>query len=160
MNLYDCKLGQIVITGDSHGMSPCLVIAEKHYDEDYDFNVVTFLDLTNGLPHKSGGREDSGYSLDYCQVIDVVSPEQAQRIKDAWEYKDPEPPHVFNHTNKCVHTEHCCAQNGCKYGEENRCPVWLGYVKQSYGYWDGGEETEPIPDIPTSVFLKRREEKV
>lgn len=155
MNLYNCKLGQIVITGDSYGVSPCLVVAETHHSEELGFNVVTFLDLTTGVSHESGGI--SGQPLDYCQIIDSVSPEQAQKIKDAWGYKDIEPPHKFNHENKCVHTEHCCASNGCKYGEEDSCPVWLGYAKQSYGYWDG-EETLPIPNIPTSVFLKRREE--
>ena len=61
-------------------------------------------------------------------------------------------PHIFN-----VHTEHCCAKNGCKYGEEDSCPVWLGYVKQSYGYWDG-DESHPIPEISTEVFEKRRAE--
>lgn len=56
---------------------------------------------------------------------------------------------------KDVHTEHCCAQNGCKYGEEDICPVWLGYKNQSYGYWDGEREHE-IPSIPEEVFVQRR----
>lgn len=155
MNLYNCKLNQIVITGDSYGMSPYLVVAEKHYDENLGFDVVTFLNLTNGCPHDSGGRTDSGFSLDSCQVIDVVSPEQAQKIKEVWDYEDPEKPHLFTHDNKCIHTEHCCAENGCKYGEENSCPVWLGYAKQSYRYWDGFS-THPIPEIPTKIFEERR----
>lgn len=58
---------------------------------------------------------------------------------------------------KCVHTEHCCAKNGCKYGEEDSCPVWLGYVKQSSEYWDG-TESYPIPNIPTEIFQRRRNE--
>lgn len=32
---------------------------------------------------------------------------------------------------KCVHTEHCCRNHGCKYGDRD-CPVWLGYKVQSY----------------------------
>lgn len=31
---------------------------------------------------------------------------------------------------KCVHTEHCCVNCGCKYGDED-CPVVLGLKKQS-----------------------------
>ena len=156
MSLYSCKLNQIVIIGDSYGMSPCLVVAEKHYSQEYEFDIVTFLDLTTGVTHDSGGRTDSGFGLDHCQVIDSISAEQAQRIKDVWGYKEPEPPHVFTSDQKCVHTEHCCVQNGCKYGEEDSCPVWLGYKKQSYGSYEDGE-SYPIPDIPTSIFLQRRE---
>ena len=58
---------------------------------------------------------------------------------------------------KDVHTEHCCAEHGCKYGEEDFCPVWLGYKRQSYGYWDG-EQVHPIPSITDEVFQKRREQ--
>lgn len=32
----------------------------------------------------------------------------------------------------CVHTEHCCVVHGCKYGEEESCPVWLGWKPQSF----------------------------
>ena len=56
-----------------------------------------------------------------------------------------------------VHTEHCCAEHGCKYGEEDFCPVWLGYKRQSYGYWDG-EQVHPIPSITDEIFQKRREQ--
>lgn len=31
----------------------------------------------------------------------------------------------------CVHTRHCCKVHGCKYGENDHCPVWLGYEDQS-----------------------------
>lgn len=44
---------------------------------------------------------------------------------------------------KCVHTEHCCIYNGCKYGDDD-CPVWLGLKPQSYPYCDGGY-TYPMP---------------
>jgi len=33
--------------------------------------------------------------------------------------------------NKCVHTEHCCKEHGCKYREDN-CPVVRGVKNQSY----------------------------
>lgn len=32
---------------------------------------------------------------------------------------------------KCVHTQHCCVNHGCKYGDPD-CPVWLGKRNQSY----------------------------
>ena len=35
-------------------------------------------------------------------------------------------------TNKNVHTEHCCAKHGCKYGEDATCPVVAGRSSQSY----------------------------
>ena len=63
--------------------------------------------------------------------------------------------HIFTCSDKCVHTEHCCAEHGCKYGD-NDCPVWLGFAKQSCGYWDGGDTVYPIPEIPTEVFMNRR----
>lgn len=34
-------------------------------------------------------------------------------------------------SSKDVHTEHCCARHGCKYGEEN-CTVVTGKKKQSF----------------------------
>jgi hypothetical protein len=35
-------------------------------------------------------------------------------------------------SEKDVHTEHCCAHCGCKYGEDDVCPVVQGYKKQSF----------------------------
>ena len=60
-------------------------------------------------------------------------------------------------SDRNVHTEHCCAKHGCKYGEEDTCPVWLGYSVQTYGYWDGHEQ-HPIPVISEEEFEKRRKE--
>lgn len=84
MNLYNCKLNQIVITGDSYGMSPCLVVKEKHYDENFNFDVVSFLDLTTGMIHSSGSRNEYAYDLDHCEVVDSISQEQAEKIKKVW----------------------------------------------------------------------------
>ena len=33
---------------------------------------------------------------------------------------------------RCVHTEHCCVLHGCKYGEDDFCPVVLKQRRQSY----------------------------
>lgn len=57
----------------------------------------------------------------------------------------------------CVHTEHCCAEEGCKYGEDD-CPVWLGYKKQSYGYFDGSV-VHPIPQISEEEYKLRRDQQ-
>lgn len=75
-------------------------------------------------------------------------------VGEEWVSEETEPPHVFTSNKKCVHTEHCCAEVGCKYGDKN-CPVWLGYAKQSYAY-DDGFDSYPIPNIRTSVFEQRR----
>lgn len=61
-------------------------------------------------------------------------------------------------SERCVHTEHCCAKYGCKYGQEDSCPVWLGYKKQSGGFWDGVSYPKPIPNISKEEFEKRRAE--
>jgi hypothetical protein len=44
-------------------------------------------------------------------------------------------------STKCVHTEHCCREHGCKYGQEN-CPVVLGDKVQSYKCEDCDVELE------------------
>ena len=38
-------------------------------------------------------------------------------------------------SEKNVHTEHCCVQHGCKYGDED-CPVANGRQKQSFSCED------------------------
>lgn len=44
-----------------------------------------------------------------------------------------------------VHTEHCCIEHGCKYGEDD-CPVYLGYSKQTYRC-ESCEEVDPVATI-------------
>lgn len=39
--------------------------------------------------------------------------------------------------DRCVHTEHCCSQHGCKYGDED-CPVEIGKKLQSFPCEDCG----------------------
>jgi len=34
--------------------------------------------------------------------------------------------------NIAVHAYHCCKWHGCKYGDDDTCPVVNGYVKQLY----------------------------
>lgn len=34
--------------------------------------------------------------------------------------------------NKNVHTEHCCVSHGCKYGDDDHCPVTTGIKLQSF----------------------------
>ena len=35
-------------------------------------------------------------------------------------------------SNRDVHTEHCCQLHGCKYGDQDSCPVASGRKRQSY----------------------------
>lgn len=83
MNIYDCKRGNVVLTGDSMGMAACLCIEEKRYDVRYGFEVVTFLDLTTGSIHESGGK--NGFSLDSCHFLDKISEERTKRVIKVWE---------------------------------------------------------------------------
>lgn len=39
---------------------------------------------------------------------------------------------MSNKDDKCVHTEHCCKEHGCKYGEGKYCPIENGTKKQSF----------------------------
>lgn len=62
---------------------------------------------------------------------------------------------------KCVHTEHCCRNHGCKYGQEDSCPVWLGYKLQSYAcetcdVFDGIDKLEKVPKVKATTFRERR----
>ena len=86
MNLYDCKVGDVVLTGDSYGMSPCVCIKEKHFDEGYKFDVVEFLDLTNGATHLSGCKIGSESLLDKCHYISEypLSEKELENLKKVW----------------------------------------------------------------------------
>lgn len=44
---------------------------------------------------------------------------------------------------RCVHTEHCCPQCGCKYGDEN-CPVVKQVAKPSHKCLDCEEEKKNL----------------
>jgi len=82
MNIYDCKVGDVVATGDSYGYSPCVCIKEKYHNENFGFTVVDFLNLTDGTVYESGAAE--GFSTDECQRIERISPEQVEKIKKVW----------------------------------------------------------------------------
>ncbi len=52
----------------------------------------------------------------------------------------------------CVHTRHCTYQ-GCKYGEEDYCPVYLGYKSPEVKVDEEGYEVEKPSE---EEFDKRR----
>lgn len=41
-----------------------------------------------------------------------------------------------------VHETHCCSKHGCKYGQDNDCPVALGLIKQKYDCQNGYDMDE------------------
>jgi hypothetical protein len=45
-----------------------------------------------------------------------------------------------------VHRSHCCAEHGCKYGDDSTCPVVLGEVIQDYPCEMCGEEKAEFED--------------
>lgn len=86
MSVYDCKRGDVVITGDSYSCSPCVCIKEKYWEENYGFDVVIFLDLTTGSTHKSGGKDN--FRLDFCQKVDKITEVEVVRVLKVWGVKD------------------------------------------------------------------------
>lgn len=90
------------------------------------------------------GDDDSPYWAGYGERLILVIPEDFKigdsltpfvALKDevtsgrilAINYEE----HTPELTDTCVHTEHCCFNDGCKYGDDD-CPVYLGYKKQSH----------------------------
>lgn len=66
-------------------------------------------------------------------------------------------------TKKCVHTEHCCIEHGCKYMDDY-CPVWLGFQAQSYpcetchhGDYFFDIDNPPMPRVLKETIRERRE---
>ena len=67
--------------------------------------------------------------------------------------------------NKDVHTEHCCVEHGCKYGQEDHCPVYQGRKKQSHPCEsccdfpsEDYDPNAPIPTVSDKVIQQRRNE--
>jgi hypothetical protein len=46
-----------------------------------------------------------------------------------------------------VHVEHCCVRHGCKYGDDEDCPVESGKVQQSYPCESCTEDVKLHPDL-------------
>jgi len=86
ISVYDCEVGDIVLTGDSYGMDVCVCIKEKHMSQNLGMAVVEFLCLTNGEIHESGAIYDS-YEDD-CQYLSSVPKEQVDFIIKQWKNKN------------------------------------------------------------------------
>lgn len=80
-DIYECELGDVVSTGDSYGMSPCVCLGQQR-SESGPFDAVIFLELTSGRVFESGGVP--GYHTDDCMLIERIKPEQVEVIKKAW----------------------------------------------------------------------------
>ncbi len=64
-------------------------------------------------------------------------------------------PKKIKESEKCVHTEHCCVNHGCKYMHSD-CPVWLGNKTQSFPCEDCSDIVLPI----TKAELKHRKKNI
>lgn len=86
-SIYDCRIGHIVLTGDSFGMDVCCCIAETGASENPDctYSVVKFLNMVDGSIHESGAVE-SAY-LDVCYLISKISVGEAMKLKEFWSKK-------------------------------------------------------------------------
>lgn len=88
MRLNEVKVGDVVITGDSYGMSPCVCVKASYFNENYQFNCVDFLNLTTGDVYASGGKTPA-YE-DYCQLIERLEERELERILKVWNYTGEE----------------------------------------------------------------------
>jgi len=52
-----------------------------------------------------------------------------------------------------THVTHCCAAHGCKYGEDNTCPVVLRTHKQQYPCEECGSNNPEYSDDPDRASL-------
>ncbi len=57
---------------------------------------------------------------------------------------------------KCVHTEHCCVEHGCKYGHDD-CPVVSGLKNQSYPCESCAAPAAPAADAGLVYCFECRE---
>jgi len=56
---------------------------------------------------------------------------KVKKISSAIKHLDEQLNKVLGSQRRCIHTEHCCKNCGCKYGDED-CPVVLGTKEQTY----------------------------
>jgi hypothetical protein len=70
--------------------------------------------------------KDDATIMEFIQRIDEIQADSAftRELRDHFAL-------VVEQDKKDVHTEHCCAEHGCKYGE-NACTVKSGDKKQSF----------------------------
>lgn len=117
MNVYGCKVGDIVLTGDSYGMDVCVCTKETHYSEQFKFNVVQFLCLTNGNYHESGANNEN--YQDSCHLISQISQEEVDFLIQKWENKDGILEELIGELDKIADVE---ANKGVKPNEDS---FWL-----------------------------------
>lgn len=58
-------------------------------------------------------------------------------------------------SDKCVHTEHCCAEHGCKYGNGESCPVVNHQKQQSYPCEECDFRAERVAELLCDVPQSR-----
>jgi len=85
-SIYDCKVGDIVMTGDSYGMDLCVCTKERHESESLKIPVVEFLCLTTGAIHESGSVYSS-YEDD-CHLISRISKEEVDFLREKWKNEE------------------------------------------------------------------------
>jgi hypothetical protein len=59
-----------------------------------------------------------------------------------------------------VHKTHCCSIHGCKYGQDDICPVVQGIVKQKYPCEDCSFEGDQINEMTLKELMIEEQELV
>jgi len=104
---------------------------EEHGEEvreECDEDTVTYrvLPRAEWLQKLRDALEPEAFSQHVEKRLHIMREARAALVR-AFGEEPPEPEGY----ERCVHTEHCCVDHGCKYGDEG-CPVETGQKPQSY----------------------------
>jgi len=92
-------------------------------EEDGEKNVLT---REQWLQRIREALEPEAFAQYVEKRLHVMREARASMLRAFGE--DPPEPEGYK---RCVHTEHCCVDHGCKYGDED-CPVETGQKPQSF----------------------------
>jgi acetyltransferase-like isoleucine patch superfamily enzyme len=104
----------------SHGMH-CVIGPHPHY-----YTVTMTFDVTNSDDRQMDFAFRNPEHAERVGASLMVYAHKARIQNIELEYKR----FLHNGGRTDVHTEHCCSHHGCKYGEEERCPVTNGNKPQ------------------------------
>lgn len=84
ISLYNCKPGDIVLTGDSwrKGVAVCIRERGPSIDPERTYDVVHFLRLTDGHAYESGAI--SSVYMDSCELLARISINEVVKLKEMW----------------------------------------------------------------------------
>lgn len=87
MFLLECKIGDVITTGDNYGCHPAVCIKERYTTEN-GMICVELLNLTTGEIYDSGAHPDYLHLVDDCQLVERIDLDQIEMIKKVWSTKN------------------------------------------------------------------------